>query len=444
MSLKKNTIWNLIGSGAPLVAALAFIPYTLARLGEEGFGVLTLIWALIGYFSLFDFGAGRAMTYEISRLQNHENGQELAKVQMILKSGLALTTATGLLGCLLIWFLAPHLAQDWLKISSHWQADSQLALQITALGIIPATITSGLRGAMEGMGNFMPSNVNKLLLGFSMFTTPAISIALHGPSLWQITLYLVLIRVFIVFFGFIQLRHCLQIKNYIVSTSKTTVTSLQRQMRELMSYGVWVSVTGIISPLMMYGDRFFISALVGADKLSVYAIPQEGLIRLLIVPAAICGALMPLFSSILCRQELITTYKENYQRMFKIMGILCGMAALAIYPVLSIWISPEFASKAYPIALIFIVGAFINGIATVSYTFLHAVGKTKLTAQFHIGELLIYLVMIYVLTNQFGLVGAAIAWVLRVTIDLILLNLAINRFKQTQHNLIAQANTNID
>lgn len=434
MSLKKNTIWNLIGSGAPLLAALAFIPYTLARLGEESFGILTLIWALIGYFSLFDFGAGRAMTYEISRLQNQETGQELAKVQMILKSGLVLTTATGLIGCLLIWFLAPYLAHNWLKISSHWQADSQLALQITALGIIPATITSGLRGAMEGMGYFMPSNVNKLLLGFSMFTTPAISIVLHGPSLWQITLYLVLIRLAIVVFGFIQLRHCLQVKNYVVTTSKTTATSLQRQMRELMSYGVWVSVTGIISPLMMYGDRFFISALVGADKLSAYAIPQEGIIRLLIVPTAICGALMPLFSSILCRDELQKTYRESYQRMIKIMGALCGMAALTIYPVLSIWITPEFASKAYPIALIILVGAFINGIATVSYTFLHAIGKTKLTAEFHIAELLIYVTMIYVLTKQFGLMGAAVAWVLRVTIDLILLNTAISYFNKRGTN----------
>jgi O-antigen/teichoic acid export membrane protein len=430
MSLKKNTIWNLIGSGSPLLAALAFIPYTLAKLGDEGFGVLTLIWALIGYFSLFDFGAGRAMTYEISRLQNQENGRDLRKVQTILKSGLILTTATGLIGCLLIWLLAPHLAHDWLKISSKWQIDSQLALQITALGIIPATITSGLRGAMEGMGYFMPSNINKLLLGFSMFTTPAISIALHGPSLWHITLYLVFVRIFIVVLGFIQLQHCFKLKNYIVSKSTVTATSIKKQMHDLMSYGVWVSITGIISPLMMYGDRFFISALVGADKLSVYAIPQEGLIRLLIVPAAICSALMPLFSAIICREELQKTYQENYQRMIKIMGALCIVAALTIYPVLSIWISTEFALKAYPIALIFIVGAFINGIATVSYTFLHAVGKTKLTAEFHIAELLIYIVMIYVLTKQFGLMGAAIAWVLRVAIDLFLLNTAINHFNK--------------
>ena len=435
MSLKKNTIWNLIGSGSPLLAALAFIPYTLAKLGDEGFGVLTLIWALIGYFSLFDFGAGRAMTYEISRLQHQENGQELSKIHTILKAGLLLTSTTGALGCLLILLIAPQLAHDWLKITPHWQADTQLALQITALGVIPATITSGLRGAMEGMNYFMPSNINKLLLGFSMFTTPAISIALHGPSLWHITLYLVLVRVFIVLLGLIQLRHCLRLKNYISTQASISIDTVKHQVRGLMSYGVWVSITGIISPLMVFGDRFFISALVGADKLSVYAIPQEGLMRLLMIPIAICGALMPLFASIVSPQELQKTFKENYHRMVKIMGALCAITALIAYPILSWWISADFAKQAYPITLVFVVGTFINGMATVPYTFLHAIGKTKVTAQFHMMELVVYIGLIYVLTNQFGLMGAAFAWVLRVSLDLSLLHFATKKSLKTDYNV---------
>lgn len=434
MSLKKNTIWNLIGSGSPLLAALAFIPYTLAKLGDEGFGVLTLIWALIGYFNLFDFGAGRAMTYEISRLQNQEHGQDALRIKTILKAGVFLTSATGILGCLITLILAPYLAHDWLKISPTWQADTLLALQITALGVIPATITSGLRGAMEGMGYFMPSNINKLLLGFSMFTMPAISIALHGPSLWHITLYLVFTRLFIVTLGVIQLRHCLILKNYVVSQSTQLVGSIKQQIRGLMSYGVWVSITGIISPLMVFGDRFFISGIVGADKLSVYAIPQEGLMRLLMIPIAICGALMPLFASIVDKQQLQNTFQENYRRMVKIMAALCILTAIVAYPILSIWLTPAFADQAYPITLIFIAGTFLNGLATVPYTFLHAIGKTKITAQFHMAELVIYIAVLYVLTKHFGLMGAAFAWVLRVSLDLGLLHFASKKTFKTNYN----------
>ena len=67
MSLKKDTVYNLLGNGVPLLAAAVAIPYLLTSLGNEKFGLLALIWSLIGYFGLFDFGVGRALTYEVSR-----------------------------------------------------------------------------------------------------------------------------------------------------------------------------------------------------------------------------------------------------------------------------------------------------------------------------------------------------------------------------------------
>ena len=43
--LARNTIWNLIGNGAPMVVAIFCIPILIRGLGKERFGVLTLAWA---------------------------------------------------------------------------------------------------------------------------------------------------------------------------------------------------------------------------------------------------------------------------------------------------------------------------------------------------------------------------------------------------------------
>ena len=59
--LARNTIWNLIGYGVPLVVALFAIPLLIKGLGTDRFGVLTLAWVFIGYLSLFDLGLGRAL-----------------------------------------------------------------------------------------------------------------------------------------------------------------------------------------------------------------------------------------------------------------------------------------------------------------------------------------------------------------------------------------------
>ena len=134
MSLRKNTLWNLAGSGLPLIAAVFCIPYLLKQLGNEAFGVLTLIWALIGYFSLFDMGVGRALTYELSKLrgeaaqsseaaQTHSSTTPVDKnthtanaaalhndISHTLKAGLLLTLAAGAVGAGLMLVLAPSLA----------------------------------------------------------------------------------------------------------------------------------------------------------------------------------------------------------------------------------------------------------------------------------------------------------------------------------------------
>ena len=45
-----------------MAVAVVTIPALIGRLGTDRFGVLTLAWILLGYFSLFDLGLGRALT----------------------------------------------------------------------------------------------------------------------------------------------------------------------------------------------------------------------------------------------------------------------------------------------------------------------------------------------------------------------------------------------
>ena len=148
MNLRHNTLWSLAGAAIPLVAAVIFIPSLLEQLGNEAFGVLTLIWALIGYFSLFDLGVGRALTYELGKLRVSGSRDDLS---ITLKAGLKITLAAGLLGALLMFILAPYLAKEWLKISPGLQHDAMLSFQIAAAGVIPTTITSGFRGGARGL-----------------------------------------------------------------------------------------------------------------------------------------------------------------------------------------------------------------------------------------------------------------------------------------------------
>ena len=194
----------------------------------------------------------------------------------------------------------------------------------------------------------------------------------------------------------------------------------------LLNYGVWITVTGIVGPLMVYGDRFFVSATVGAQLLPHYAIPQEALQRLLLIPTALCGALLPQLAA-MSHKKIVSEYHQNFKRIsFWMFGVCCSAALLA-YPSLSIWISPDFAQNALPVTLILTVGIWLNSMAMVPYTVIQAMGKPKITAIFHLVEMVLYAVLIWLLTRHYGLIGAAIAWTARVALDLVLLRFTAGR-----------------
>lgn len=414
MSLKRNTLWNLAGTAIPMVAGLALIPFTLSRLGSEAFGVLTLVWGLIGYFSVFDLGVGRALTVQLSQLT--ATGR-VSDAGPLVRAGMLLTLAAGLLGVALIWLLAPGMANHWLKISPGLQDEARLAFLIAAVGVLPTTLASGLRGALEGLDRFAASNLSRMVLGVWMFALPGLAVYFHGPRLDVITLYLVLGRWLVVLGMAVQLRGVLFFR--VASIAK-------RHFQTLWNYGLWVTVTGIVGPLMVYGDRFFVSAAVGADQLPLYAIPQDVLLRLLLIPMALTGALLPRLAA-MGVSEAATAYRQTYRRVGVVMLAICLLAAALAYPALSLWISAEFATLALPVVLVLCVGVWINSLASVPYTLLHAKGNPRLTALFHLAELLLYFLALWFLSSRYGLVGAALAWVARVSLDWLLLHFAVRR-----------------
>jgi O-antigen/teichoic acid export membrane protein len=414
MSLKRNTLWNLAGSAIPMVAGLALIPFTLNRLGIEAFGVLTLVWGLIGYFSVFDLGVGRALTVQLSQLRARGQSSDTGP---LLRAGMLLTLAAGLLGMVIVGLLAPRLATHWLKINIALQDDARLAFLIAAVGVLPTTLASGLRGALEGLDRFAASNLSRIVLGVWMFALPAWSVYFHGPRLEMIASYLVLGRCLVVMGMLVQLRGHL----FDESSGMT-----RNHLRSLWNYGFWVTVTGIVGPLMVYGDRFFVSAAVGADQLALYAIPQDILLRLLLIPMALTGALLPQLAG-LGAAESCVAYRQTYRRISFAMLVVCVLAAVLAYPGLALWISESFAKSALPVVLVLCVGVWVNSLASVPYTLLHARGNPRVTALFHLAELLLYVLALWVLSARYGLVGAALAWLVRVLLDWMLLHLAVRR-----------------
>jgi O-antigen/teichoic acid export membrane protein len=423
MSIKKNTLWNLFGSGAPMLIGLVVVPYLLARLGVERLGVLTLIWALIGYFSVFDLGLGRALTQQVSALRATGDMSQLA---VTVRSGLALLFWIGVGGTVLALLVLLGWNSSWLNVAPALQADVNRCLVVAALSIPATTLTSGLKGVLEGVERFRDVNVLRTLLGIANFVSPVLAVAWQGPSLTAIVIFLVAARVIIlVLHGVLVWR--------VVDPHTWSRGPLDRStMRKLFAFGSWMTVSNIVAPLMVVADRFLIASLVGAAEVAYYAVPSDVLLRFLIIPAALSSTIFPVFARYLISEVegARNLYRRSNLTVLSIMGPLMVVTAVGSHFALSLWLGKAFADQAYLCVVFLAAGILLNSLAQVPYALVQGARRVKQTALLHVGELVIYAPLLYVMTRIYGIVGAAVVWAARAGVDLLALHLMARRVLQ--------------
>lgn len=420
MSVRRNSLFNLAGNGLPLLVGAISIPYLISRIGLEAFGILTLIWALIGYFSFFDFGLGRALTQQIAA--TNASGAIL-KLPGLVKSGVWFTAVAGALGGIILAATADSLADNWLNISPARQPSAYLSLVMAAVGIPFTTITAGLRGILEGYEDFKVVNVLRVLLGVANFGLPVITVFYFGDSLPWTVATLIAAR-----FVILLLHAWYVYQKLRVIWVPTTVN--MNDLKGLLSFGGWMTLSNVISPLMVTADRFIISALLGAGVVAFYTVPFEALSRVLIVPAALAAALFPRLAAKMKSDsaELRRLYRKSLLRIAQVLFPISLGLILGSKIGLASWISPEFAESSWLIVCIMAVGLFFNGVAFIPFSLIQAAGNARETALLHVLEIILYFPILFLAIELFGLLGAALAWTLRAMFDSIALLLLSKKY----------------
>ena len=411
--LTRNWIWNLAGQGLPLLVGLFTIPYLIRGLGTERFGILSLAWVVLGYVGLLDLGLGRATTKFVAECLGKGDVERLPG---IVWSSLACQMIFGTLGTLLMGGVTVELVDRWLKISPALVGEARMAFLIIAASLPVVLATNALRGVLEATQQFDLVNYVKIPANASVFILPALAV-LVGLRLPGIIFLLVLARLgatlaylFACFRSLPILRHRFAFDLHMV--------------RPMFAYGGWVTVSSVLSPLMMYIDRFFIGSLVSMSAVAYYTAPYEAITRAWILPGSLMGTLFPAFTNLDAsggKAKLEQLYARAVKSLLLILAPLVLLVITFAHELLRAWLGADFAAHSAPILQILAVGVLINCLAFVPLCLLQGLGHPNVTAKFHLWELPFYAVALWLLLPRMGVAGAALAWTLRVTADACLL-----------------------
>jgi O-antigen/teichoic acid export membrane protein len=415
--LANNTLWNLTGRFLPVMVALVTIPFVVHILGPERFGILSLALAFVGYFGLLDLGLGRALTQFVS--QKIGEGRE-NEIPIILWTGFGVLLFLSVLGMIALVTLTPAIVHHFLKVPP--QSTGEIIGTFYVLGLsIPFIIGSAaLWGVLGAYQRFDLGNRVLIPLGMLTYIGPLLALLWIDSLIAYMTVLVIIRAIATIALAIICLRVVPNIRQG---------TFDRKIVRQLMTFGGWVTLSGIISPFMMSVDRFFIGGIVSLSAVAFYSAPYDLVTRFGIIPDAFLSVIGPALTvhaagrntriSVLFRRA--STYL--FLTLFPITIIFVVFAKAG----LTIWLGENYAVHSARILQYFAIGMFFNCMAGAPSVLISSFRRPDIFVKLQVIEIPLYYPILYGSIIWFGIEGAAAVWSVRTLLECIILFLIAGR-----------------
>lgn len=405
--LLTNTGWNVAGQVVPLVVGIAVLPLLIRTMGLDRYGFLTLVWVLVGYASVFDFGIGRALIRVVA--MRLARGEEAA-AHHVARVGLTFLALFGLaIGAV---FLA---GSNWatrhlFKLTSGLEHEALRAMWLLAVSVPLVMITTGYVGILSAHQQFRTLNILRALMGLANYLGP-LAVALVVNRLDAVVAWVLLLRLIGMLAHAWGARRGCGFRFVLALPDRPSA-------RELLTVGGWMSVSNMVGPLLTYLDRLLLGVMVPMRMVAFYATPFDLTSKAMILPYSMIAAVFPSAAALQPGTEAVRHMLARSMRLLFVMIFPLVFALTAIArPGLRLWLGDDFAQNATPVLQLLALGILLNALAQAPAMLIQAAGQPRLMALLHVTELPLFVGLLYVLTERYGIVGTAGAAALRNGLD---------------------------
>jgi len=393
MAIRRNSFVNLTGNLVGLVLFAALTPLYFHVIGSERYGVLSIIWAFLSFFSAFDFGMGSALTYRVASDARDDKARQADYFWTALSISLPVGLTMGSLLFALVGGGLGNLFRLTPVVMTELLNSAPALLGIGACTVLLST--SG--GLLRGREFFVTNAVLTAVALTLSILLPVLAALLISPSLHVLILGVLASRLIVV-------ASSITFAQFVVLGGRRPSVSLA-SAKSLIGYGAWSSVGGVIELTISSADRFILGAVAGPAAVGYYSVPSSVLARVMIFPTSIGAAALPQLAARSPEEEEILARK--IVRMVAMMTPCFVGGVFLAEPFLRLWMGPAFAKVATLPMQILLPAFWLEGMSAILFYRLLAQGRPRTSAVVVAIILLPYCALIYYLSGIWGVVGGA-------------------------------------
>ena len=367
---KGGVILSYVQMVSNVLVKFIYTPFLLRALGQNEYGLFSLVMSIVGYLAVLELGFGSTVTRYTVKYNTEGDKQSLYKLYGTLSVVYILMGVTALLICCGLSYFSPQLFSATMTA----EEISKLRLMIFLCGInllftFPLQISASVLVAYE---RFIFKNGINLIRTFLQ------------PIVLILMLYLVHIKsvgaiVIVTLFNLLT-----YLAYYIYSVKKLDFKfSLKnfepKMINTLLTFSVWMFCIILFEQLQYNSGQFILGLFQGTDVIAVWGIALIFILNYRSLSTAITNVFLPSYITDTFKKDIVsianTTYRMTRLQGFVLFAILANFILFG-QVFIDIWAGPDY-HEAYTVSLIVMIPMTLVLLLDFSYLIQIATNRLK-------------------------------------------------------------------
>jgi O-antigen/teichoic acid export membrane protein len=406
----KNVSSSWLGLAVNVVTGLIISPYILHKLGDEAFGLWVLVFAITGYYGLFDFGVRSSVVRYVAKFTAVDDREHLNRLV-----NTTLFSYSCVAAILLVLTALGGLFVDRLF---HVHADYERTAQILFL-MVGGSLSLGFPlavfgGILEGLQKFYLLNLINIV-NTVLRAVLVVVVLDRGYGLLTVAAVTV---IFPIINGLVNAINALRLTRVRISSRYIS----RQTFREVIGYSSGVFIIALATKLRFKTDAMVIGTFMSSAAIAYFAIGSRLVDYANDLVSSLAQLFVPMSSQSQARGDI-----RQLRKMFVAGNRGC---AFIIFPItaiflilgksmIEVWMGAKYIATSYPVLVILIVPSTLMLAQATSGRMLYGMAKHRMWAKIVLIEGIANLILSIFLVRQLGIVGSAFGTAIPLTFTMV-------------------------
>ncbi|WP_460826621.1 oligosaccharide flippase family protein, partial [Massilia terrae] len=398
LRLLRNALSNLAGAAIPALVALATVPLVVKGLGNAGYGVYSLITAIVGYFAVLDINVTAGSVKFIAQYNASEDRERISETVVF---GLLVYGGLGLAGALGLYVGAHWFVHSVFSVPPGLGNEAVATLKLSALGFLIGQLQGYLQSVPQSLMRFDVSGRYEVVFGI-VVPLLTVLVLMLGYGLFEV----ILVRIVASALNCVVLW--LAIGKLLPDLSWRTPGASIR--RELLGFSAYSFLSRFASLSYSYADKLIIGALVGVTGLAYFTVASSLANRVLSLTFRLSGVLFPAASSLAATgqlERLDRLYLKASRYITFVNAAALVLISVFAYPILYFWMDARFAANGAVVLAVMALSQFVDSLTNLPSLVNDGMGHPHVSGMFALARALLGLLAVWLGVLWAGIIGAA-------------------------------------